>query len=55
MIVFLFYITVIAGTFALAALIADLWLAHDQRKERDQARAEARAKRMEARGSSGSW
>jgi hypothetical protein len=48
-IVFLFYVTAMALVMTLCAVIADLWLAHDQRKERDQARAQMRAQRLEER------
>jgi hypothetical protein len=51
-IVFFFYLTVILATFTAIAAVADLWLAHDERKRRDEARAEARAKRMIGAGRS---
>jgi predicted outer membrane lipoprotein len=43
---FAIYLIAILGIFTLCAVIADLWLAHTERKLRDQARAEARAERM---------
>ena len=49
---FVIYIVGILAVFTAIAAIADLWLAHDERKRRDQARATARAKRIEERGSS---
>jgi hypothetical protein len=45
MMVFLFYITAMLLVFMVCAIVADLWLAHDERK----ARAAARAKRREER------
>jgi hypothetical protein len=44
-IVFLFYVSAMALIVTVCAVIADLWLAHDQRK----ARAESRAKLREER------
>jgi|KBSSwiStaDraftv2_1062776.scaffolds.fasta_scaffold00164_52 hypothetical protein len=49
---FVIYIVGILAVFTVIAAIADLWLAHDERVRRDQARAIARAKRTEERGSS---
>lgn len=46
---FAIYMFAILVIFTLAAVLADLWLAHDQRKARRQARDESRAKRMEER------
>jgi len=43
---FVIYIVAILAVFTVIAAIADLWLAHDERKRRDQARAQARAERM---------
>lgn len=49
---FAIYIVSILAVLTFCACVADLWLAHTERKLRDQARATARAKRMEERGSS---
>lgn len=43
---FAIYIVAFLVIFTLIAVIADLWLAHDERKRRHQARAQARADRM---------
>lgn len=43
---FAIYIGAILVILTFCAIVADLWLAHDERKRRDQARAEARVKRM---------
>lgn len=52
---FAIYMIAILAVFTLCAIVADLWLAHDQRKERrarrDQARATRRAKLREERES----
>ena len=45
MIVFLFYIVAMLVIFTLCAVIADLWLAHDERKARAGARAKLREER----------
>ena len=53
---FAIYIIAILLVFTLAAALADLWSARDERKRRDQARADARAKRMKERErSSAEW
>jgi hypothetical protein len=49
---FAIYMIAICFTFTLIAVLADLWLAHDERKRRHQARAEARAKPKIGEGSS---
>jgi hypothetical protein len=49
---FAIYIVAILGIFTLIAVTADLWLAHDERRRRDQARATARAKRTRERETS---
>ena len=46
---FAVYIIAFLVIFTLIAAIADLWLAHDERKRRDQARATARAQRSRER------
>ena len=45
MIVFLFYLVVMLVIFTLCAVIADLWLAHDERRERAEARSKLREER----------
>jgi hypothetical protein len=42
---FFLYLGALAAIFAFCALVADLWGARIERRLRDQARAEARAKR----------
>jgi len=42
---FAVYVVAFLVIFTLIAAIADLWLAHDERKRRRQARAAARAQR----------
>lgn len=49
---FAIYVIGFLVVFTLIAVIADLWLAHDERKRRHQARAAARAERMIGEGSS---
>jgi hypothetical protein len=44
-ITFLFYITAMLLVFMVCAIIADLWLAHDERKARAAARAKLREER----------
>jgi hypothetical protein len=44
-IVFLFYVTAMALIVTLCAVIADLWLAHDERRERADARSKLREER----------
>jgi len=53
---FAIYIIGILAVLTTCAIVADLWLAYEERKERralrDQARAKARAERMIGEGSS---
>jgi hypothetical protein len=49
---FAIYMTAFLGVLTFCAIVADLWLAHDERKRRDQARATARAKRTRERETS---
>ena len=46
---FAIYLVGILVVFTFCAIVADLWLAHDERKRRYQARAQARAKRTRER------
>lgn len=52
---FVIYIVGMLVIITLAAIIADLWLAHDERMQRRQARDESRAKLKNGEGSFASW
>ena len=47
LIIFCLVVAGIFGFFGITAWIGDQWLAHCDRRDRDQARAQARAERME--------
>jgi len=46
---FAIYLVGILVVLTFCAIVADLWLAHDERQRRDQARAQVRAQRQKER------